>query len=147
MLTFKLNVFQKYPPESASGIDQTRTLIYTAGQADLSTKHGNSTAMHRPKYYVSLTVHGRFRPNHYSKMGCEFGFGLGVGSVQGQCQGQNQGQGQGNTFYQGLQVKSGHAAATTSHPYFGVMVWPKSTGLHVIDKLNAHGGLFVGAHR
>ena len=33
----------------------------------------DSTAMHRQKYYVSLTVHGRFGPNHYSKMGVEFG--------------------------------------------------------------------------
>ena len=27
------------------------------------------TAMHRQDYYVSLTVHGRFGPNPYSKIG------------------------------------------------------------------------------
>ena len=64
-------------------------------------------------------MHGRFGLNHYSKMGCDFGLGL--------VSGLESGFGGRVRIIRFIQVKSGshcigHAAVSSSHPYFGIVV-------------------------
>ena len=80
------------------------------------------------KSTVSLTVHGRFGSNHYSKMAVwvwvRVRFRVSVRiriKVMVRVR-----------VIRFIQVNScthchGHAAATTSHSYFGILVWSKST--------------------
>ena len=79
-----------------------------------------------------MTVQGQFGPNHYSKMGVcvrvrfRVRFRVSV-SVRVRVRVKVR-----VRVIRFIQVKSGshcygHAAATTSHPYFGIVVWSKST--------------------
>ena len=77
-------------------------------------------------------VHGRFGPNHYSKIGVGVWVMFRVRvrfrvSVRVRVRVRVR-----VSVIRFIRIKSGshcygHAAVTTSHPYFGIMIWSKST--------------------